>query len=283
MLVASSLLATFVSLSLVSVSPGVQAKTPTSGLTYVVYYLVAALAFSALVIYLGRKNLGNILRWIFIAVIAYVMFYVFSILGLYVAQTYAEYYAIIFAAPAVMVILLIFRYEWYVVDVAGFFLSAGVASIWATIIGVWASALFLMVFAIYDYVAVYRTKHMISLAGTAMNSKLPMLFVFPSQWGTRINEMTFPAASEKPAERRQGGTFILGFGDIVFPCIMVASSALYGQNNIIPFILLPLAGAVIGIIVLLFTNVSRPAPGLPFINSGAVAGFVIAYLAFRIL
>ena len=281
-LIASSLLATFMSISLIAVSPGVQAKSPTSGLTYVAYYLIAALAFTAVVIFIGRRRFGNLLRWVFIAVIAYVTFYVWSILGLYIAQTYAEYYAISFAAPAIMVVLLIFKYEWYVVDVAGFFLSAGVASIWATIIGVWSSVLFLAVFAIYDYIAVYRTKHMISLAGTAMDSRLPMLFVFPSEKGTRMDGMSFPKTSAPPSERTGSGTFILGFGDIVFPCIMVASSALYGQQNLIPFLLLPLAGAIAGIMVLLFTKVSRPAPGLPFINSGAIAGFIVAFLAFRV-
>ena len=99
MLIASSLLATFMSISLIAVSPGVQAKSPTSGLSYVAYYLIAALAFTAVVIFIGRRKFGNILRWVFIAVIAYVTFYVWSILGLYIAQTYAEYYAISFAAP----------------------------------------------------------------------------------------------------------------------------------------------------------------------------------------
>ncbi len=282
MLSASSLLATFLSLTLISISPGVQAKSPTSGFSYVIYYLLAALVFTAIVIFLGRRKLGNIIRWIFLAVIAYVMFYVWSILGLYIAYNYPEYYAISFGAPIIMVVLLIFRYDWYVVDVAGFFLSAGVASIWATIIGVWASVVFLAVFAVYDYIAVYRTRHMISLAGTAMESRLPMLFVFPSQRGTKLDQITFPSSQDAPAEKRGSGTFILGFGDIVFPCIMVASSALYGRSNIVPFLLLPLVGAIAGIMVLLFTKISRPAPGLPFINTGAIAGFIAAFLAFKL-
>ena len=78
------------------------------------------------------------------------------------------------------------------------------------------------------------------------------------------------------------GLFAWTPGDIVFPCIMVASSALYGEKNLIPFLLLPLAGAIAGIMVLLFTKVSKPAPGLPFINSGAIAGFLVAFLAFRV-
>ena len=243
------------------------------------YYLIAAIVFSAVVIFIGRKKLGSILRLIFFGMIAYVTFYVWSILGLYIAQTYAEYYAISFGAPVIMVILLIFKYEWYVVDAAGFFLSAGVASIWATILGVWAAVIFLAVFAIYDYISVYRTRHMISLAGTAMASKLPMLFVFPSKRGTRISDMSFPTT---PAEHPREGTFMLGFGDIVFPCMMVASSALYGIGNIVPFLVLPLGGAVIGIVILLFTDVSRPAPGLPYINTGAILGFLAAFLWFRL-
>ena len=277
--VISALFATF--LSSLIIESGAQAP-PTSGTQgsfYIIYYLVAAIAFSAVVIYLGRKRIASILRWVFLAIIAYIVFYVWIFIGAYIAQTYLEYYIMLFAAPAIMVLLLIFKNEWYVVDAAGFFLVAGVSAIWSLIIGVWASVAFLVVFAIYDYIAVYRTKHMVSLAKVAVNEKLPLLFVFPGERGVKMKDVKMADGADKGEHKM----LLLGFGDMVFPSIMVVASYLYGKANPIPFLLFPLIGAIIGMGVLLFTKVARPAPGLPLINGGAVSGFLIAYLVFTVL
>ncbi len=278
--VISALFATF--LSSLMISSGVESppSSGTQGASYIIYYLIAAIVFSAVVILLGRRKIASILRWIFLAVIAYVVFYVWLFLGAYIAQTYLEYYIMLFAAPAIMVILLIFKNEWYVVDAAGFFLVAGISAIWSLIIGVWASVAFLIVFAVYDYIAVYRTKHMVSLARVAVNEKLPLLFVFPGEKGVKMSEVTMSDGSTDKGGHKM---LLLGFGDMVFPSIMVVASYLYGRTNPIPFLLLPLLGAIAGMSVLLFTKVARPAPGLPLINGGAVSGFLIAYLVFHII
>lgn len=275
----SSLFATFLSLLIIDSGLQPAPSSPTAGASYIIYYLVAALVFSGIVIFLGRKKLAGILRWVFIAVIAYVVFYVWLYLGAFIAQTELQYYIIIFAAPAIMVLLMIFKNEWYVVDAAGFFLVSGVASIWGLVIGVWASVGFLLVFAIYDYIAVYRTKHMVSLARVAVDEKLPLLFVFPGEKGLKLKDLNLSESGEKGDKK----VLLLGFGDMVFPSIMVVSSAIYGQANFLAFLLLPLIGSIIGMALLLFTKVSKPAPGLPMINGGAVSGFLVAFLVFQVL
>lgn len=223
--------------------------------------------------------MAGVLRWVFLAVIAYVVFYEWIYIAAFIAQTYLQYYIIVFAAPAIMVLLMIFKNEWYVVDAAGFFLVSGVSSIWGLIIGVWASVAFLIVFAIYDYIAVYKTKHMVSLARVAVNERLPLLFVFPGEKGVKLKDINLGEGGGK-GDRK---VLLLGFGDMVFPSIMVVSSAIYGKADFLPFFLFPLIGAIAGMSVLLFTKVARPAPGLPMINSGAVAGFLLAFLIFRVM
>lgn len=276
--IVSSLFATF--LSLLIVDSGIQnpPSSTTSGASYILFYLIAAVAFSGVVIFLGRKNLGKILRWIFMGVIAYVVFFVWLYLGLFIAQNEIQYLIIIFAAPSIMVLLMIFKNEWYTVDAAGFFLVAGVSALWGLIIGVWASVGFLAVFAVYDYIAVYRTKHMVSLAKVAMDDKLPLLFVFPGEKGVRMKDLKLSQSGQKGDKK----VLLLGFGDMVFPAIMVVSSAIYGRADILPFMLFPLIGAVIGMIFLLFTRVDKPAPGLPMINAGAISGFILVFLLFRV-
>ena len=104
-----------------------------------------------------------------------------------------------------------------------------------------------------------------------------MLFVFPSRKGVKLDSIRF-----NENDTHDNKALLLGFGDIVFPCIMVVSSAMYGKADIIPFMLFPMIGGIAGMLILFFTNVSRPAPGLPYINTGAVAGFLAAFLIFRI-
>lgn len=276
--IVSSLFATF--LSLLIVDSGIQnpPSSTTSGASYIFFYLIAAVAFSGVVIFLGRKNFGKILRWIFMGVIAYVVFFVWLYLGLFIAQNEIQYLIIIFAAPAIMVLLMIFKNEWYTVDAAGFFLVAGVSALWGLIIGVWASVGFLAVFAVYDYIAVYRTKHMVSLAKVAMDDKLPLLFVFPGEKEVKMKDLKLSQSGQKGDKK----VLLLGFGDMVFPAIMVVSSAIYGRADILPFMLFPLVGAVTGMIFLLFTRVDKPVPGLPMINAGAISGFLLVFLLFRV-
>lgn len=276
--IASSVFATY--LALLIIDSGLQnpPSSPTAGASYIIFYLIAALVFSGVVIFLGRRNLGKLLRWIFIGVIAYVVFFVWVYLGAFIAQNEVQYMIIIFAAPAIMVLLMIFKNEWYVIDAAGFFLVAGVSSIWGLIIGVWASVGFLVAFAIYDYIAVYRTKHMVSLAKVAVDDKLPLLFVFPGEKGVKMKDLNLSETGEKEGKK----VLFLGFGDMVFPSIMVVTSAIYGRPDTLPFMLFPMVGAMVGMAVLLFTKVSKPAPGLPMINAGAISGFLLVFLLYRI-
>lgn len=278
--ISSSLLAVFISTIVLSVEPSVAPSSSTSGLLYIVYYLIAAIAFSAAIILLSKKFRMNFLKWIFVALIGFMVFYVWSYLGALIAQTYLEYYLIIIGAPIIMVVLLIVKSEWYVVDVAGFFLCAGLASILGTILGVWAAVVFLAAFAIYDYISVYKTKHMISLAKVAVDADLPMLFVFPTDVTKKLDriELTDEGVGEHKA-------MLLGFGDIAFPGIMVVASGMYGFSLGYPieFILFPLLGGIFGMMLLVTGKVKKPAPGLPFLNTGVIVGFLISFLIFKII
>ena len=44
-----------------------------------------------------------------------------------------------------------------------------------------------------------------------------------------------------------------------------------------PFLILPLLGGLVAMVVL-FTYIKRPAPGLPFLNTGVLLGFGAALL-----
>ncbi|MCW6170633.1 MAG: hypothetical protein LVQ96_05630 [Thermoplasmatales archaeon] len=257
--------------------PSVAPSSPTSGILYIVYYLVAAVVFSAVIILLSKRFKMNFLKWVFIALIGFMVFYVWSYVGALIAQTYLEYYAIVIGAPIIIMALLIVKSEWYVIDVAGFFLCAGLASILGTILGIWAAVIFLAAFAIYDYISVYKTKHMVSLAKVAVDAELPMLFIFPNDTSEKLGKIEL-------TDEGVGGhkAMLLGFGDIAFPGIMVVASGIYGFSigHPLEFILLPLLGGVVGMMLLVTGKIKKPAPGLPFLNTGVILGFLACFLFF---
>ena len=69
--------------------------------------------------------------------------------------------------------------EWYVIDLSGVILAAGVAAIFGISFGLLPALLLLIGLAIYDAWAVYRTGHMVDLADSVMDLKLPILLVMP--------------------------------------------------------------------------------------------------------
>ncbi|MGC8645507.1 MAG: presenilin family intramembrane aspartyl protease PSH [Thermoplasmata archaeon] len=278
--VLSSLFAIYLASIAIAVNAVSAPKSTTTGIYYILYYIGAALLFTFIILFLGRRYRMNFLKWLFVGMIGLVVFYVFSYLGLVIANTYAQYYAIIIIAPAVTVAALVLYGKWFIVDIAGFFLCAGMAFVLGVILGIWAAAIFLAIFAVYDYISVYKTKHMVGLAKMALDLDLPMLFIFPTEVKADAGKIELTEEGVK-----DHGAMALGFGDVAFPGIMVVASWVYGYeiHHPLPFALLPLIGGVVGMLYLMFGNVKKPAPGLPFINTGVIAGALISYLIFAVL
>ena len=104
--VLSSLLAIYMA-NIISQVSGVPSTTPTGGLYTVFIYMALAIVSTFGILYLARKKRLRIIRGLFIFLVVYVIFYVFSILGLVIAQTYLQYYIIIIAVPLLYLYLLI--------------------------------------------------------------------------------------------------------------------------------------------------------------------------------
>ena len=280
--VASSLFAIYVSEQLIIQDAGIKATSTTGGIGNGLIFIPIIIVFSFAVIFLARKRKVRFLKWIFILMVTYVVFYVSLIISVpiaaYIADTLFEFnvisLAIVIVLPLLFLYLLAFRNEWYVVDASGIMLVAGVSSVWGVIVGIWAAVALLIIFAVYDYISVYKTKHMIALAEAAVDENLPLLFVIPSRRGTKLNDITF-------AGRGEHGAMMLGFGDIAMPSILVVSAFTYSYPvNWFYFVLFTMIGVLAAMFLLFFTNVEKPAPGLPYINTGAILGFLAAFILF---
>lgn len=238
---------------------GLQATENAQDPTNSVLYFGAILVFTAFLLVAVRLGYDIVLRGVIIASVGVLCFYALSALVPAVAAG---------AGGAVVAALVAFYPEWYVVDTAGVLMGAAGAGIFGISFGVVPALLLLVVLAVYDAVAVYRTKHMLTLADGVMDLKLPVMFVVPRRAG-----YSFVEATGEVTEDEGSDALYMGLGDAVIPGVLVASAAHFVGYA-------PAVGALVGALagfVLLMRKVAEGEPhaGLPLLNGGAIAGFFV--------
>ena len=128
--------------------------------------------------------------------------------------------------------------EWYVVNTVGVLVGSGVIVMLGIAFVPVLIILFMVLAAIYDHWAVNGSKHMLELADTMIDLKLPVLLVAPKDTSYTflkqdgdIREGTEPRPQAPPegAEMRmvkpkQRDALFMGLGDVIFPGMLVISS-----------------------------------------------------------
>ena len=195
-------------------------------------------------------------------------------------------YPIAALATVSMFLALLMDPQWYVVDGVGFVAAGSLIAVLGIQLGILPALLLLSALAVYDAIAVYWTKHMISLADVVVEMKLPILMVMPTSSGYDYTQQgSFQGQRNKPAVEREA--MFMGLGDIVIPGILVVSSFVFlPSTRLLPGIganLVVSLGTLLGSLVgytLLMRLVERgnAQAGLPLLNGGAIAGYVVTYL-----
>ena len=134
---------------------------------------------------------------------------------------------------------------------------------------------FLIVMAVYDIISVYKTGHMELLAQAMVSIKAPLIFVLPSPGNCSSGENNDSAQS---GEGKMVHPLFLGLGDAIIPTMLVVSA--YSPNSASFMGPLPALGAMIGtyvgFIILMTALSDRMHAGLPFLNGGAIIGYLLA-------
>jgi len=197
-------------------------------------------------------------------------------------DTYLHFASFVLAAG--LVALLFWKPKWYLVDMAGILMGAGVLSLIGISLSILPILLFLVLLAVYDFISVYKTKHMLSLAESVVESKLPILLVFPMKAGYKYEEEKDLLDKSRPRE-----ALFMGLGDVIIPgtLIVSASTFLAGRGGFDPFgigpqyivVLFALLGLFAGYSALMYMVLKGKAhAGLPFLNTGVITGFFIGEL-----
>jgi presenilin-like A22 family membrane protease len=239
-----------------------------------IYYLILVLGFTLFILIALKKNI----KWavslsIYLAIIStiyYVFFALFTLL-----PPLKGFEAIASAVISTGMTVLLYKYpEWYIIDIVGVCISAGVSALIGISLSIIPTIVLLLLLAIYDAISVYKTKHMVAMAEGIMDLKLPILFVIPKNLNYSFLQENF-----KPGEKREA--FFMGLGDAVMPTLLVVSAKVFMNSN--SGISLPVLGAILGTlaghaVLSILVMGGKPQAGLPFLNSGVILGFLTGVL-----
>ena len=246
-----------------------------------IYYIGLILGFTGVILYAFKKNIKWMIHGFILFSVGATLYYVFlATFAIFMNET-ASIILTLALSLALTVLLYLFP-EWYVIDIIGILIGAGVTAIIGISFGVMPTLILLILLAVYDAISVYQTKHMLALAEGVMDMKVPILFVIPNHLNFSFRDYKY----EKDAKRE---AFFMGLGDAVMPTILVVSANVFiteGYMNLplIGLLNMPALGAALGTIVgfaILMAVVARgnPQAGLPFLNTGAILGYVAGCLA----
>ena len=247
------------------------------------YYIAAVVLFTFAILYIIKKKRENLVRIVFLGAVAYTIFFVILMM---VAGFIGGVTPVIVsvAITAVIAYYLVKKPEWYVIDSAGILMSIGIIGIFGISLGILPVLILLIILAVYDAISVYGTKHMVALADGVTKMRLPILLVIPKKRG--YSYLTQRPLMEQLEDGGEREAMFMGLGDVIIPGILITSAfyflpddALWGSTANLVVALGTLLGAIVGFAVLMrFVVKGNPQAGLPLLNGGAIAGYIVTYI-----
>jgi len=229
---------------------------------FIIYFLLATLSLFLISRFLKlKKEKSTIFRLIFI----FVVFFGGSL------------FLQIWISDILALVLMGFLVLWWVKkpsvliqDICMILAIAGVGSSLGVTFTPLAVVFLLIIFSIYDFIAVYKTKHMVKMAKEMIENKAILALVIPQ---------TPYGFKENLGEIKLGGQFlILGGGDVIFPLLLSAS--LISQGVVDSFIVAIFAVVGLSVSFYIFSSQKfrQAIPALPPIALFSIIGFLITLI-----
>ena len=125
----------------------------------------------------------------------------------------------------------------------------------------------LIIFSIYDWISVYKTKHMVKMAKEMMESRAILALVIPP---------SFFGFKESLREVQPGGKFlVLGGGDVVFPLLFCVSVISQGILSTLIVAMFSLIGLFTSFYFFINQKIRQPIPALPPIAFWTIIGYLL--------
>jgi presenilin-like A22 family membrane protease len=275
----ASLFVVIDSLALLMVDPlkaaGIQTFSNPNDPLDLVYLFSVLLVFTFVFLLISKFSKGRLLQGIILGATAVLAFYIFSfVLSFFLTLDWVLGLSI--AIVAFLIALLVKFPEWYVVDLYEIVIGVGSVAILGISLSIPLVIILLSGLAIYDAIAVYRTKHMVDLADTVVTLKLPVIFVIPKTRGYSLVKDK-KSLKEKIEEGEEREALFMGLGDVVMPGILVVAVFYNLTAGNLTVALSVLLGTLLGFVALMGLVISgKPQAGLPCLCGGAILGYLVS-------
>lgn len=272
-------------LSLPVQASGIVAFENPSDVTNPIWFIAILLVFTALLLVLIRYDMKRVIGAVIGISIFLTFCYIFAAM-VFAVMGATDPATVVALVLSILATLLLYKYpEWYVIDVLGVLIGAGVAAIFGASLDVIPVLLLLSLLAIYDAISVYKTKHMITLAEGVIDQKTPILFVIPK----RKDYSFIREGIGKLGDGGERAAFIIGMGDMIMPSILVVSANVFLKGwRFAGLVNLPAIGAIVGslaglAVLMHFVMSGKPQAGLPPLCGGTILGFLAGWAAMTMM
>ena len=193
--------------------------------TPLLFYIGFMLLFTGILLLIFKYRRGEMLKYFMYFAFGMIVFYV-----MVVPFVYIFYYGTgingrllgdtATAAGLIATIVLMFFYavkqDWRITNAVGVMVAAGAIGILGVNFSILPIFLFLTFLAIYDYIAVYKTKHMITLADGVLSLGVPMMLTAPKK-GVKLKAGHKPKVGikESLAKKKERDALYMGLGDLI--------------------------------------------------------------------
>lgn len=136
----------------------------------------------------------------------------------------------------------------------------------------------MLLFTAYDILAVDLSSIMGDLISLSASTGIPNYIMIPTGWN--LDYSAVKAFLKGESDRPENLAFLIGLGDFVFPALLTVSVAVQLDSIAALPVLGSLLGTSVAAVVLRHSAEHREGglPALPWLNSGAIGGFLIGVL-----
>lgn len=187
----------------------------------------------------------------------------------------------------------VYRSNFIIHNLTELFIYPGIALLLVPLLNLFYGFILLILISIYDAYAVWKSKHMVSMAKFAKRSNLfPGLAVTYNEKSGRVlkqKKISKSKASTRNDKKSKARTGILGGGDIAFPLIFASLLLVHllgrGYSIFLAVgysLIVSLFAGISLLLLFLYGKKDKYYPAMPFISAGCFFGYFVAILLMNI-
>ncbi len=248
-------------------------RPPVPEKTSYVYILIAVLIGTGLVLLLIRfKKVMLWKSWYFLGVAA--------CLTIALAPFVGEIAALVISLAAA--IFKVFKTNFYVHNITELLVYGGLAAIFVPIMNLFSVVMLMLLISIYDFIAVWGLKHMVTMAKFQSENKVfaGLMIPYPEEKGAvKLTKEEAQKLGKGNYKEVKGRNAVLGGGDIGFPLLFagVVMKGLMLTNvqwiGFLKALVIPVFATISLLLLFFMAKKNRFYPAMPFLTLGCAAGY----------